>query len=141
MLLSGLEPLEIKEDNLFINIGERTNVTGSAIFRKLIESNDYEAAIQVARQQVENGAQMIDINMDDPGVRAKLGNSVRHPVVEASPNSQQQVTVMHGVVGLKRAVHAKHAKELLVGAGISTEAHQSICYRKPKQTCQPSQLV
>ena len=65
MLLSGLEPLEIKEDNLFINIGERTNVTGSAIFRKLIESNDYEAAIQVARQQVENGAQMIDINMDE----------------------------------------------------------------------------
>jgi 5-methyltetrahydrofolate--homocysteine methyltransferase len=65
MLLSGLEPLEIKEDNLFINIGERTNVTGSGIFRKLIESNDYEAAIQVARQQVENGAQMIDINMDE----------------------------------------------------------------------------
>lgn len=65
MLLSGLEPLEIKEDNLFINIGERTNVTGSAIFRKLIESNDYEAAIQVARQQVENGAQIIDINMDE----------------------------------------------------------------------------
>jgi 5-methyltetrahydrofolate--homocysteine methyltransferase len=65
MLLSGLEPLEIKVDNLFINIGERTNVTGSAIFRKLIESNDYEAAIQVARQQVENGAQMIDINMDE----------------------------------------------------------------------------
>tara|TARA_B100000902_G_scaffold159526_1_gene155398 strand:+ start:2733 stop:6395 length:3663 start_codon:yes stop_codon:yes gene_type:complete len=65
MLLSGLEPLEIKADNLFINIGERTNVTGSAIFRKLIESNDYEAAIQVARQQVENGAQMIDINMDE----------------------------------------------------------------------------
>jgi len=65
MLLSGLEPLEIKEDNLFINIGERTNVTGSAIFRKLIEANDYEAAIQVARQQVESGAQMIDINMDE----------------------------------------------------------------------------
>ena len=65
MLLSGLEPLEIKEDNLFINIGERTNVTGSAIFRKLIESSDYEGAVQVARQQVENGAQIIDINMDE----------------------------------------------------------------------------
>ena len=65
MLLSGLEPVEIKSDGLFINIGERTNVTGSAIFRKLIESNDYEGAIQVARQQVENGAQIIDINMDE----------------------------------------------------------------------------
>ena len=65
MLLSGLEPVEIRSDGLFINIGERTNVTGSAIFRKLIESNDYEGAIQVARQQVENGAQIIDINMDE----------------------------------------------------------------------------
>ena len=65
MLLSGLEPLEIKEDSLFINIGERTNVTGSAIFRKLIEASDYEGAVQVARQQVENGAQIIDINMDE----------------------------------------------------------------------------
>ena len=65
MLLSGLEPLEIKGDSLFINIGERTNVTGSAIFRKLIEAGDYEGAVQVARQQVENGAQIIDINMDE----------------------------------------------------------------------------
>ena len=65
MLLSGLEPLQIKQDSLFINIGERTNVTGSAIFRKLIEANDYEKAIQIARQQIENGAQIIDINMDE----------------------------------------------------------------------------
>jgi len=65
MLLSGLESLEINSDSLFINIGERTNVTGSAVFRKLIEAGDYEAALQVARQQVENGAQIIDINMDE----------------------------------------------------------------------------
>jgi len=65
MLLSGLEPLEIDADSLFINIGERTNVTGSAAFRKLIEAGDYDAALQVARQQVENGAQIIDINMDE----------------------------------------------------------------------------
>jgi 5-methyltetrahydrofolate--homocysteine methyltransferase len=65
MLLSGLEPLGIDADSLFINIGERTNVTGSAVFRKLIEANDYEGAVQVARQQVENGAQIIDINMDE----------------------------------------------------------------------------
>lgn len=65
MLLSGLEPLDIFNDGLFINIGERTNVTGSAIFRKLIEAGNYDEAIQVARQQVENGAQIIDINMDE----------------------------------------------------------------------------
>ncbi|MEK9650042.1 MAG: methionine synthase [Gammaproteobacteria bacterium] len=65
MLLSGLEPLEVLDNGLFINIGERTNVTGSAIFRKLIEAGNFEEAIQVARQQVENGAQLIDINMDE----------------------------------------------------------------------------
>ncbi|MEC9375808.1 MAG: methionine synthase [Pseudomonadota bacterium] len=63
--LSGLEPFEIREDSLFANVGERTNVTGSAIFRRLITSEDYNSALQVARQQVENGAQIIDINMDE----------------------------------------------------------------------------
>ncbi|MCZ6827007.1 MAG: homocysteine S-methyltransferase family protein, partial [Gammaproteobacteria bacterium] len=63
--LAGLEPLSINADSLFANIGERTNVTGSAVFRRLIEADDYSGAIEVARQQVENGAQMIDINMDE----------------------------------------------------------------------------
>ena len=63
--LAGLEPLSIDEDSLFVNVGERTNVTGSAKFRKLIEAGDYAAALDVARQQVVSGAQMIDINMDE----------------------------------------------------------------------------
>jgi 5-methyltetrahydrofolate--homocysteine methyltransferase len=63
--VSGLEPLTIGEESGFVNIGERTNVTGSARFAKLILSGDYETAIEVARQQVESGAQMIDINMDE----------------------------------------------------------------------------
>lgn len=63
--LSGLEPLSVKEDSLFVNIGERTNVTGSARFKRLIVSEDYETALSVAKDQVENGAQMIDINMDE----------------------------------------------------------------------------
>lgn len=63
--LSGLEPLNINEDSLFINVGERTNVTGSAKFKRLILEEDYEAALDVAREQVENGAQVIDINMDE----------------------------------------------------------------------------
>jgi len=63
--LSGLEPLNIGPDDLFVNVGERCNVTGSAIFRRLIEADDYAEAVQVARQQVENGAQVIDVNMDE----------------------------------------------------------------------------
>ncbi len=65
MRLSGLEPLNITEDSLFVNVGERTNITGSARFRNLIRDGDYPTALSVARQQVENGAQVIDINMDE----------------------------------------------------------------------------
>ena len=63
--LSGLEPLNIGPDSLFVNVGERTNVTGSAKFRRLIEADDYNAALDIARQQVASGAQVIDINMDE----------------------------------------------------------------------------
>ncbi|MFN3200613.1 MAG: methionine synthase [Bradymonadia bacterium] len=63
--LSGLEPLEIDASSLFVNVGERTNVTGSARFRKLIKAGDYETAVEVARQQVQGGAQIIDVNMDE----------------------------------------------------------------------------
>ena len=63
--LAGLEPLNIGSDSLFANIGERTNVTGSRAFARLILAGDYPDALAVARQQVENGAQMIDINMDE----------------------------------------------------------------------------
>ena len=63
--LSGLEPLNIGPDSLFVNVGERTNVTGSAKFRHLIEADDYNAALDIARQQVASGAQVIDINMDE----------------------------------------------------------------------------
>ena len=63
--LAGLEPLNIGSDSLFVNVGERTNVTGSAKFRKLIEADDYNAALDVARQQVLSGAQVIDVNMDE----------------------------------------------------------------------------
>ena len=65
MKLSGLEPVDISTNSLFVNIGERTNVTGSKAFARMILNGDFEAALIVARQQVENGAQIIDINMDE----------------------------------------------------------------------------
>jgi len=65
LLLSGLEAAIVNDSSLFVNVGERTNVTGSAIFRRLIEADDFEGALAVARQQVENGAQIIDVNMDE----------------------------------------------------------------------------
>lgn len=63
--LSGLEPFNISSDSLFVNVGERCNVTGSAKFKRLIVEEDYDTALEVALQQVENGAQIVDINMDE----------------------------------------------------------------------------
>ena len=63
--LSGLEPLVVRPETNFVNVGERTNVTGSKKFARLILNNQYEEALSVARQQVENGAQILDVNMDD----------------------------------------------------------------------------
>ena len=63
--LSGLEPFHIADDSLFVNVGERTNVAGSKKFARLIMNAEYEKALDVARQQVESGAQVIDVNMDD----------------------------------------------------------------------------
>ncbi|AMG71909.1 methionine synthase [Morganella morganii] len=63
--LAGLEPLTIDENSLFVNVGERTNITGSARFKRLIKEGNYQEALDIARNQVENGAQIIDINMDE----------------------------------------------------------------------------
>jgi 5-methyltetrahydrofolate--homocysteine methyltransferase len=71
--LSGLEPLTLRPESNFVNVGERTNVTGSKKFARLVRENKYEEALSVARQQVENGAQILDVNMDDAlldGVKA-----------------------------------------------------------------------
>jgi len=69
--LSGLEPFNITKDSLFVNVGERCNVTGSAKFKRLIKEGNYDEALAVAREQVENGAQVIDINMDEGMLDAK----------------------------------------------------------------------
>lgn len=84
--LSGLEPCTIGEDALFVNVGERTNVTGSARFRKLIKAGDYTTALEVARSQVENGAQIIDVNMDEGMLDAPEAMTTFLRLVAAEPD-------------------------------------------------------
>src|SRR5260370_874210 len=84
--LAGLEPLNIRPDTLFVNIGERTNVTGSSRFAALIKAGDYEAALEVARQQVENGAQIIDVNMDVGMLDARAAMERYLRLVAAEPD-------------------------------------------------------
>ena len=91
--LSGLEPVVIDEDSLFVNVGERTNVTGSARFARLIREEDYETALDVARNQVENGAQIIDINMDE-GMLDSEGAMVRFLNLVASEPDIARVPIM-----------------------------------------------
>ena len=91
--LAGLEPLSIDDDTLFVNVGERTNVTGSKAFARLILGEKYEEALAVARQQVENGAQIIDVNMDEPMLDAESA-MVRFLNLMASEPDIARVPVM-----------------------------------------------
>ncbi|MDC1328536.1 methionine synthase [Pseudomonadales bacterium] len=92
-LLSGLEPFKINNESLFVNVGERTNVTGSAKFARLIRDEDYEAALQVAQDQVNNGAQIIDINMDEGMLDSKAA-MVRFLHLIASEPDISRVPIM-----------------------------------------------
>jgi 5-methyltetrahydrofolate--homocysteine methyltransferase len=91
--LSGLEAMSIAPDSLFVNVGERTNVTGSAAFKRLIIEGNFEAALDVARQQVENGAQIIDINMDEGMLESKEA-MVRFLMLIASEPDIAKVPIM-----------------------------------------------
>jgi 5-methyltetrahydrofolate--homocysteine methyltransferase len=91
--LSGLEAFNLTDDIRFVNVGERTNVTGSAKFRKLIEANDYPAAVSIARQQVTDGAQVIDVNMDE-GILASEAAMVRFLNLIAAEPDIARVPVM-----------------------------------------------
>ena len=84
--LSGLEPLIVRPETNFINVGERTNVTGSKMFARLIREDKYEAALAVARQQVENGAQVIDVNMDDALLDGVQAMTTFLNLVQAEPD-------------------------------------------------------
>ncbi|MDP4639839.1 MAG: methionine synthase [Pseudomonadales bacterium] len=93
MRLSGLEPFNIGDDSLFVNVGERTNVTGSAMFARLIREEDYDQALSVALSQVNNGAQVIDINMDEGMLDSKAA-MVRFLNLVASEPDISRVPVM-----------------------------------------------
>ena len=84
--LSGLEPLTIGPDSIFVNVGERTNVTGSRKFARLILAGDYEAALEIARQQVESGAQMIDVNMDEGMLDSQQAMSTFLKLIASEPD-------------------------------------------------------
>jgi 5-methyltetrahydrofolate--homocysteine methyltransferase len=84
--LSGLEPLRITPESNFINVGERTNVTGSAKFKKLILANRYDEAVAVARQQVESGAQVLDVNMDEGMLDSKAAMVTFLNLIAAEPD-------------------------------------------------------
>ncbi len=84
--LSGLEPLIVRPETNFVNVGERTNVTGSKKFAKLILNNQYEEALSVARQQVENGAQVIDVNMDDALLDGKQAMTTFLNLIQSEPD-------------------------------------------------------
>src|SRR5687768_753800 len=84
--LAGLEPLNVDDRSLFVNIGERTNVTGSKAFARLVLAGDYAGALVVARQQVENGAQVIDVNMDEAMLDSEKAMSTFLRLVAAEPD-------------------------------------------------------
>ncbi|MCF7988279.1 MAG: methionine synthase [Methylovulum sp.] len=91
--LAGLEPMSIGNDTLFVNVGERTNVTGSAAFKRLIIEGNFEDALDVAKQQVENGAQIIDINMDEGMLESKEA-MVRFLMLIASEPDIAKIPIM-----------------------------------------------
>ncbi|WP_058361310.1 methionine synthase [Xanthomonas translucens] len=133
--LSGLEPLLLTPDLLFVNVGERTNVTGSAQFRKLVKEERYEEAVEVARQQVASGAQILDVNMDEGLIDSEkamtrflnlimsepdiaripiMVDSSRWSVIEAGLKCLQGKSVVNSI-SLKEgeAVFVEHARKVL----------------------------
>jgi 5-methyltetrahydrofolate--homocysteine methyltransferase len=136
MRLSGLEPVTIGEGTLFVNIGERTNVTGSKAFAKLILNGQFEQALAVARQQVENGAQVIDVNMDEAMLDSKAA-MVRFLNLLASEPEIARVPVMIDSskwevieAGLKCIQGKGIVNSISLKEGIETFKHQATLVRR-----------
>ena len=163
MKLSGLEPVSIGQDSLFVNIGERTNVTGSKAFARMILNGEYEQALSVARQQVENGAQIIDINMDEAMLDSEAAmvrflkliasepdisrvpimiDSSKWSIIEAGLRCVQGKAVVNSI-SMKEGVDAfKHQAKLLRRYGAAAvvmafdEQGQADTYERKIQICE-----
>jgi 5-methyltetrahydrofolate--homocysteine methyltransferase len=163
MKLSGLEPVSIGADALFVNIGERTNVTGSKAFARMILNGEYEQALSVARQQVENGAQIIDINMDEAMLDSQAAmvrflnliasepdisrvpvmiDSSKWSVIEAGLRCVQGKAVVNSI-SMKEGVDAfKHQAKLLRRYGAAAvvmafdELGQADTYERKTEICE-----
>ncbi|MES2877767.1 MAG: methionine synthase [Pseudomonadota bacterium] len=163
MKLSGLEPVSIGAESLFVNVGERTNVTGSKAFARMILNGEYEQALSVARQQVENGAQIIDINMDEAMLDSQAAmvrflnliasepdisrvpvmiDSSKWSVIEAGLRCVQGKAVVNSI-SMKEGVDAfKHQAKLLRRYGAAAvvmafdEAGQADTYERKIEICE-----
>ncbi|HJV59963.1 MAG TPA: methionine synthase [Albitalea sp.] len=136
MKLSGLEPVTIGEGSLFVNIGERTNVTGSKAFARLILNGEFEKALAVARQQVENGAQVIDVNMDEAMLDSKAA-MVRFLNLIASEPEIARVPIMIDSskwevieAGLKCIQGKGIVNSISLKEGVETFKHQAKLVRR-----------
>ena len=163
MKLSGLEPVNIGTDALFVNIGERTNVTGSKAFARMILNGEYEQALSVARQQVENGAQIIDINMDEAMLDSQAAmvrflnliasepdisrvpvmiDSSKWSVIEAGLRCVQGKAVVNSISMKEGVAQFKHQAKLLRRYGAAAvvmafdEQGQADTYERKIQICQ-----
>ena len=163
MLLSGLEPISIDTSSLFVNIGERTNVTGSKAFARMILNGEYEAALAVARQQVENGAQIIDVNMDEAMLDSKAAmvrflnlmasepdisrvpvmiDSSKWEVIEAGLRCVQGKAVVNSISMKEGVEQFKHQAKLLRRYGAAAvvmafdEKGQADTYARKTEICQ-----
>jgi 5-methyltetrahydrofolate--homocysteine methyltransferase len=163
MKLSGLEPVSIGQGTLFVNIGERTNVTGSKAFARMILNGEYEAALTVARQQVENGAQVIDVNMDEAMLDSKAAmvrflnlmasepdisrvpvmiDSSKWEVIEAGLRCVQGKSVVNSISMKEGVEQFKHQAKLLRRYGAAAvvmafdEKGQADTYQRKVEICQ-----
>ncbi len=163
MLLSGLEPVRIDASSLFVNVGERTNVTGSKAFARMILNGEYEAALAVARQQVENGAQIIDVNMDEAMLDSKAAmvrflnlmasepdisrvpvmiDSSKWEVIEAGLRCVQGKAVVNSISMKEGVEQFKHQAKLLRRYGAAAvvmafdEKGQADTYARKTEICQ-----
>ena len=124
--LSGLEPLVITPDLLFINVGERTNVTGSAQFKKLIKEERYEEAVEVARQQVANGAQILDVNMDEGLIDSEKAMARFLNLIMSEPDIARIPVMVPEIITGKRQPRASNTSSTAYSAALALSVSKMV---------------